>query len=290
MVPDPENTPESQELKREVVEVRHFDKASAEKAETALSTIEAGKADTEILMEAAQVCYDLMGQHLFTDITQILYADNRKPGPINLAIAKLAHPQHVPDRGGWFPGLHAIITYNFDDLLGEALDAEELARVSYAMRGDEIAGDPNAPAQEQGQDGLYQRIFHLHGYTPRRLFLITKVGFIFSTSQYKKIYASGQPTIIDKAFEYSLANPIHHALYVGCSFEDEAMNDLLAKAARSLPGRFHYALLRWPGNKPYHEASPGEIDDQNILYRRMGMRPLWFDDFSEIPELIAAVT
>lgn len=288
MVPEPGNTPGRKSFKPKVVEIRHFDAASAKKAKAALSAIEDGEADTEILMEGAQVCYDLTGQHLFTDITQILYADDRKPGPVHRAIAKLAHPQYVPDRGGWFPGLHAIITYNFDDLLGEALDAEGLARVSLAMRGDEIAGDPNELAREQGQDGLYQRIFHLHGYTPRRLFSITKDDFVFSTSQYAQIYAPNQQTIISQAFEYSLANPVHHALYVGCSFQDEVMNNLLAQAANMLPGRFHYALLKWPEKRPYREATPEEIDNQNLLYRHLGIRPLWFDDFSEIPELIMA--
>jgi hypothetical protein len=66
------------------------------------------------------------------------------------------------------------------------------------------------------------------------------------------------------------------------------MNDLLAQAADKLPGRFHYALLKWPEKRPYREATPEEIDNQNLLYRHLGIRPLWFDDFSEIPELIAA--
>lgn len=288
MVPDPGNTPDVQSFHREVLEVQHFEAVAAQRATSILSTIEAGRADTEILMEGAQLCYDLMGQHLFTDITDILYANDRQPSPIHRTIARLAHPQYVPDRAGWFPGWHAIITYNFDDLLGEALDNEGIARASYAMRGDEIAGDPNDLAKAQGQNGLYQRILHLHGYTPKRPFLITFVGFVFSTSQYEKMYAAGQPTIINQAFSYCLANPVHHALYVGCSFQDEAMNNLLAKAAQSLPGRFHYALLKWPGKQSYREARPEEIDDQNLAYRHLGVRPLWFDNYSEIPDLIAA--
>ena len=288
MVPEAGNTPEKQNFRREVVEVRHFDEDTTQKAKSILSAIDAGNADTEILMEGAQICYDLMGQHLFTHITQILYANNRQPGPIHRAIAKLAHPQFVLDRQGWFPGWHAIITYNFDDLLGEALDAEAIARASYAMRGNEIAGDPNELAQKQGQNGLFQRILHLHGYTPRRFFLITKVGFVFSTSQYAKIYKPDQQTIIDQAFSYSLANPVHHALYVGCSFQDEAMNNLLAQAATTLPGRFHYALLKWTGKQSYQKSTPTEINEQNLAYRHLGIRPLWFDEFSEIPELISA--
>lgn len=153
------------------------------RAREALARIVSGKADTETLMEGAQICYDFLGQHLFTDLTQILYENQRKPGAIHQSIAEMATPLEVKDRGGLFPGWDSIITYNFDDLMGEALDEIGLARAAYAMRGDQVAGDPNNLAHERGPNGFHQRIYHLHGYTPRKLFLIIHVQFVFSTSQ-----------------------------------------------------------------------------------------------------------
>lgn len=47
-----------------------------------------------------------------------------------------------------------------------------------------MAGDPNQLARKRGPDGLHQPIYHRHGYTPRRLFLITTVQFVFATSQF----------------------------------------------------------------------------------------------------------
>jgi hypothetical protein len=240
-------------------------------------------------MEGAQLCYDFLGHHLFTDLTQILYEDGRKPSAIHQAIADLASPIQVRDRGGWFSGWDSIITYNFDDLMGEALDAKGLARAAYAMRGANVAGDPNERARAAGQRSLHQQIYHLHGYTPRRLFLITEVQFVFSTSQYEATYGSSRCGIVGEVFSRWLANPVHHALYVGCSFQDESMNALLRDAASVMPGRYHYALLKWPGSSQLMKSSPEEVALESARYLIMGVRPIWFDDFSEIPALILSL-
>lgn len=92
--------------------------------------------------------------------------------------------------------------------------------------------------------------------------------------------------IIGEVFARYLANPIHHGLYVGCSFQDESMNALLRDAASALPGRYHYGLLKWPGNSPLTKSSPEEVVLESTRYVSMGVRPIWFDDFREIPDLI----
>lgn len=292
------------EIREKVVEVKHFDDSQKAIAENILKRIENHDADTETLMEGAQLCSDLCGQHLFTYITGILYETNRKPGSIHRAIAELAHPQVVRDRGpDPLPGWDSIITYNFDDLMGEMLDAEQLPRAAWAMRGDEISGDPNELARKQGRAGLYQDIYHLHGYTPKRPFLITKVQFVFSTMQYRRMYPDAKfeingtvfegqmnpdekSRIIDKVYREFLANPVHYALYIGCSFADETMNNLLRNAADALPGRTHFALLKWPGKKPYEQSSIDEIETESAPFLDFGVQPVWFDDFTEIPHII----
>ena len=286
MRPTAESTPAHTELRRVVTGTEHLAPAAEARAREVLTKIVSGEADTETLMEGAQICYDFLGQYLYTDLTQILYENQRKPGAIHQAIAEIATPLEVKERGGWFPGWDSIITYNFDDLMGEALDEIGLARAAYAMRGDQVAGDPNDLARERGPHGLHQPIYHLHGYTPRKPFLITQVQFVFSTSQYEKMYGGSHMGIIGEVFARWLANPIHHSLYVGCSFQDEAMNGLLRDAANALPGRYHYALLKWSGNSPLAKSSPEEVALESTRYVAMGVRPVWFDDFGEIPALI----
>jgi hypothetical protein len=282
----PESTPERTEVRRVVTGVRRLTPDADTQARAILARIAAGDADTEGLMQGAQIAYDLLEQHLFTDLTQILYEKERAPGAIHRAIAELANPIEVKDRGGWFPGWSSIITYNFDDLMGEALDAMGLSRAAYAMRGREIMGDPNERARKEGQNSLHQQIYHLHGYTPRKPFLITDVKFVFSTSQYEQTYGGSRVGIVGETFARWLAQPVHHALYVGCSFQDEAMNALLRDAADILPGRYHYALLEWPGKTPFLQASPEDVAIESAQYALMGVRPIWFDDFGEIAGLI----
>jgi hypothetical protein len=281
-----ESTPDSREYRRVVTGNERLPADAESRARAVLALIDAGTADVEALMEGAQICHDFLGQALFTDLTGILYEGPRRPGAIHQAIAELAAPIAVADRGGEFPGWDAIITYNFDDLMGEALDEIGLARAAYAMRGSQVAGDPNERARAGGPNGLHQPIYHLHGYSPRRLFLITQVPFVFSTAQYTRAYGGSLAGIVGEVFARCLANPVRHALYVGCSFADEAMNDLLRQAARALPGRYHYALLRWPGDSRFEAAAAEEVARASATYVAMGVRPIWFDDFSEIPGLI----
>jgi len=285
----PESTPDNREYRRVVTGSERLPAGAESRARALLALIDAGTANVEVLMEGAQICHEFLGQALFTELSGILYEGQRRPGAIHRAIAELAAPILVTDRGGVFPGWDAIISYNFDDLMGEALDEVGVARAAYAMRGNQIAGDPNEIARARGASGLHQPIYHLHGYTPRRLFLITQVQFVFATAQYTRTYDGGLAGIIGEVFARCLANPVRHALYVGCSFDDEAMNDMLRQAARTLPGRYHYALLRWPGDGLFAAAAAEEVALESARYVSMGVRPIWFDDFSEIPDLIRSL-
>jgi hypothetical protein len=76
------------------------------------------------------------------------------------------------------------------------------------------------------------------------------------------------------------------ALYIGCSFADEAMNGLLREAFAEYPGRYHYALLKWPRDRKGKEPDRSEIAAESAKYLEFGVRPVWFDDFAELPGLI----
>jgi len=267
-----------------VVGHKQFSGDAAGEARALLEKIGCEQASVEMLMRGAEMCLQLAGQRLFAAITDVLYDDGkRQPGNIHKVIAELAEPIGKPARHfGW----SSIITYNFDDLAGEALDRRGLARAAWAMRGTQPRGDPNEAAQKAGEDGHWLPVIHLHGYSPRRFYYITHVKFVFSTSQYETQYGADQRPILDSVFEQFLANPRQYACYVGCSFDDEYMNRLLSDAYQRLPGREHWALLRWPGPTPYQQASGEEIAQQASRYTQFGVRPVWFDNFDDIPALL----
>ncbi len=287
MVPDPGNTRDHASYSRQVIDVKRLPPEAESEARQLAEQIDRGQADTEQLMRGAQLCLDLFGQHLFTHVTQIIYARAKQPGPIHRAIAELAEAQEVPERGpGLFPGWEAILTYNFDDLMSQALRERKIPCMAWAMSNGEVRGDGDPALRESP---WYQPIYHLHGYTPSRLFLITHIEFVFSTAQYLRTYGPERRAIIDLVFERYLANPVHVALYAGCSFADEAMNDLLRRAAQQLPGRWHYAFLKWPEARRRRQPSPELMDQHAARYVAMGVQPIWVDDYDEIPDLIRSL-
>lgn len=273
-------------FEQRVSEVKRYTAEQKQLAREVLAQVKAkgSKTDVETLMQGAQVCYDLCGQDLFRLITRILYGRARAPSETHRVIAELAHAQEVPPRGpGLFPGWDSIITYNFDALMSEALAEQRVPHAAWAMSGDGLRGDPDELARKSP---WHQPVFHLHGYTPRRLFLITQVRFVFSTSQYLTTYKGPRSKILETVYEGFLANPVHIALYIGCSFADETMNNLLRDAFRRFPGRYHYALLQWPGGRGEREPTTDEIKAASTKYLDFGVRPVWYDDHSELPAIL----
>lgn len=273
-------------FEQRVSEVKRYTAEQAQIARSVLAEVKAkgSSTDVETLMRGAQVCYDLCGQHLFRLLTKILYTRAKQPSEIHRAIAELAHAQEVPPRGpGLFPGWDSIITYNIDALMSEALAEQKIPHAAWAMKGDGLRGDPDELAKKSQ---WHQPIFHLHGFTPRRLFLITDVRFVFSTSQYLTTYKGPRSKILETVYKGFLANPVHIALYIGCSFTDEAMNGLLREAFVEYPGRYHYAFLKWPRDRREKKPARDEIEAESAKYLEYGVRPVWFDDFKELPGLI----
>jgi len=269
-----------------VVGRNRFSTSQSKEAQVILSVIDSGSTDAETLMRGAELCVAVAGQRLFADVSRALYETTNGPGPIHKALAELAEPQQLLGRSEQRFGWSGLITYNFDDLMGEALDQRGIPRAAWAMKGGEVKGDPNAVAAKQDRDAPHVNVIHLHGYSPRRFFYITDIKFVFATSQYDAVYGADQRPILDSVFEQFLANPAQYAVYVGCSFVDERMNELLRSASAGAPGRDHWALLRWSGPGLYTSATGEAIERESKRYLCFGVQPVWFDKFAEIPGLL----
>lgn len=271
--------------------VKEYNDGEKQRAQQIIDTIKSNKADNSLLMEGAELAYSLCGQYLFTVMTGILYKNNRQPSVIHRAIARLAHAQYVLDRQspGLYPGWDAIITYNFDAFMSAALSNEGVPSAAWGMRGNELMGNPKRFALPLGQVSWIQSVLHLHGYTPEKLFNITQVRFVFAASQYQDIYDQPSSAIFKKVVEEYLENPVHVALYIGCSFTDKYMNRKLREAFERLPGRYHYAFLRWPKKREGCVPNKVEREAEEKKYLDMGVRPIWFDEFAEIPHMIAGL-
>lgn len=100
------------------------------------------------------------------------------------------------------------------------------------------------------------------------------IRFVFSTSQYLTTYKGPRSRILEAVYNGFLANPVHIALYIGCSFADEAMNGLLREAFAEYPGRHHYALLKWPRDRKGREPDRSAIASESAKYLEFGVRPV----------------
>lgn len=251
--------------------------------------IKAGKADTEDLKRGTQICVDLLGQHTFTHVTDRIYGSAPEPGPIHRAVAELCC---IPED----PGLLSLISYNFDSLAANALLNRGIGVDIYAMFGDELRKRritlhqwPGAPDSPFAPEERIVPVYYLHGFTPSYSLEITDIRYTFSTSQYAEMYEPETPTIIGHVKDEFLSYAHTSALYIGCSFDDEVMNGLLSRVAKRRYGKFHHALCRWPEGRPTSEPPSEEIVARSMRYLEYGVRPIWFYEFDEIPEILAAL-
>ena len=193
--------PSSRTVERRTIGVERFAPEAEEHARRVLAAIERHGASTDVdeLQGGAQLCADLWGQELFMHVTGVLYSSCAAPGPIHRAIAELAAPQEVPGRPGIQPGWDAVITYNFDDLAGEALDERELPRAVWGDVGRRDEGRPQRPGAGVGLEPADLPSPRVH---PTQFSASTRtLEFVFSTHQYAERYG--------RDYEGVLAHVLH---------------------------------------------------------------------------------
>jgi hypothetical protein len=118
---------------------------------------------------------------------------------------------------------------------------------------------------------------------------ISDIDFVFSTSQYAEAYTKPATSLVEFLQKNVISRPPITCLYVGCSFADEAMNQVLKDSWEEDFGRIHYALLQWPEPRSDRLPTAEEIEQHSTRYKEMGVQPIWFDKFDEIPELILSL-
>ena len=208
--------------------------------------------------------------------------------------------------------LHAIVTYNYDNLLEFALEGRGI-RVQPIWKA-------KAPAVHDGVLPVY----HVHGYVPIEGSGSSGDELVFTEEQYHLAAHDA----------YSWSNLVQiqcmsssTGLMIGLSLSDRNMRRLL-DAIRKTPLRSNnYALMLKPRHQVIGENDVREIDENARKYferfvrsgiksddrvfkeiraivkqvedidqkahesilRELGVWPLWYDDHQQIPELIARI-
>lgn len=193
-----------------------------------------------------------------------------------------------------------IITYNFDDILEQELSNSGLQEGNdfLAISKDaEISGYSKIP------------IYHVHGIIPEKG---PADVVVFSEEEYHERYSN--------SFHWSNIEQLHalsrkHCFFIGLSMTDPNLRRLL-DAARNINNtdtENHYAFLRRQKLEKYCLANVAEackymhvseslIDKKKqkdiytlnysvleSIFRELGVKVIWYEDFDELPELIEKV-
>lgn len=201
-------------------------------------------------------------------------------------IAKLCIPKN-------FHRIRSVITFNFDDLLEQNLIALTVKPKPVFEEDVEISPE-NLP------------IYHVHGYLPQNDTSFDNEDgnlIVFSEKAYHTVYtdAYSWSNIIQL---YTLKESV--CLFIGLSFTDPNMRRLLDIASRRNNKVKHYALMERKDLENAEELLGRDLMAQvnrqsaNLLqsflndihtfkeieFRRMGIQIIWYNDHSEIPDII----
>lgn len=214
-------------------------------------------------------------------VAAVLYRDFQAGSSTELLeqVARLC----VPLRRG--PRVHSVITYNFDDLLEELLDSKSVRHLSIY-----------SPDQRPNEDEL--PVYHAHGFLPRERAEFERLQeslLAFSEEGYHELYAN--------PYHWSNIAQINAlrdraCVLLGLSLTDPNLRRLLEISARDSQEPRHYVFMK---RVTLTEVDPGGKLDTNLteaflrvhhvlqeqVMQELGLRIVWVEDYSELPQLFA---
>jgi hypothetical protein len=177
-------------------------------------------------------------------------------------------------------GARRICTYNFDDLIEEALAVQGVAFRSL------LPGDP----LEADFDGT--TVLHPHGFLTASMTAeeCANTQIVLSEEDYHALYAN----------PYSWANLIQltlllsqSCLFVGVSLEDPSIRRLLDTCVGLPVSHKHYAIMRSPAAGLEGDAKRAGEDlrlARNAELRSLGVEPIWIDSFDDVEKIFRRIS
>ena len=177
-------------------------------------------------------------------------------------------------------GARQICTYNFDDLIEEALGIQSIPFQSLM------------PGNALNADFTGTTVFHPHGFLTASMTAeeCASTGIVLSEEDYHGLYAN----------PYSWANLIqlslllsHSCLFVGASLTDPSIRRLLDICVALPIAHLHYAIFLTPVAGLDGHAKKAAQDLQvarNSELRSLGVRPIWINNFDEIETIFRRIS
>lgn len=189
-------------------------------------------------------------------------------------------------------GVQAIINYNYDDLLEEYLQSQNIKCKAVLSGRDRI---PNGTLPS----------YHVHGLIRYKSFVAqldtslakraksrapsTEGNFVFSEDEYHAEYAD--------AYKWSNLTQMSHlgshtGLLIGLSLEDPNIRRLIDVTHRQYPDTRNYAVLTRKKSLKGVGDNEGTVltnlfeEVESHSFEGMGVTPIWVDKYSEIPGVL----
>lgn len=208
-----------------------------------------------------------LGKDFLPELRDALYKNNPKTCDLIDAIVEVSRPQ----RDG--KPLNSIITFNFDALIGENLE-----RNNVKFKAIDNEGNRNQPDELP--------IYHVHGFLPRTGKITSTKSVVFSEDSYHTQFI--EPFSWSNLIQLNKLSQ-NTCLFIGLSLTDPNLRRLLDVANRKDPSNNlnHYIVKK----KPSLANNNDKVDDLMMFLEEqdaneLGLNVIWVNDFDQIGELI----
>ena len=233
-------------------------------------------------VEAMRLVRHKFGESFLGELRLALYADYRAPSPLIDAIVNLRC-------------IHSVCSYNFDDLLEQAL-AIHKRPFTILTPGDLFPSEGQSPiltvAHPHGLLPMFSEPMQVpsaiwHGYVEGILGKAT-ADVVITEDDFHALYSDslGWSNLVQ--IRALLARP---SLFVGCSLADPNVRRLLS-ITRNFSPCPHYAIFLHPfSSLPDQTGWAGLVRDpleavKTQVYEAVGVKPVWVGAHDEIPGLL----
>lgn len=215
-------------------------------------------------------------------VKKALYNSQRKPSLLIDSITNLC----TPKRSG--AKIKSIITYNFDDLIEEALDKFKLEYKTIYK-------------DEEQHDSDELPIYHVHGFISSKGDIEKDTSLIFSEEAYHKVYS--EPYHWSNLVQLATLRE-NSCLMIGLSLSDPNLRRLLEIAAQkhSKNNRHYVFMQRLSNDNLIDDDNKEKIDIdsadkilqthhiiQEMMMSSLGANIIWFENYNEIPILLDTI-